>query len=102
MSSIGLLPVLLVSLVLFTLGVVGVLVRRNLLVVFMCLELMLNAVNLAFVGFARARVDMDGQVAALFVMAVAAAEVAVGLALLILLFRTRRTTHLDDLRLLGG
>ena len=102
MTSIGLLPVLLVSLLLFTLGVVGVLVRRNLLVVFMCLELMLNAVNLAFVGFARAWGDMDGQAAALFVMAVAAAEVAVGLALVILLFRTRRTTHLHDLDGLGG
>ena len=102
MTSLGLLPVLLVSTVLFTLGVAGVLVRRNLLVVFMCLELMLNAVNLAFVGFARARADMGGQVAALFVMAVAAAEIAVGLALVILLFRTRGTTHLDDLKLLKG
>ncbi|MBN1336522.1 MAG: NADH-quinone oxidoreductase subunit NuoK [Deltaproteobacteria bacterium] len=102
MVSVGLLPVLVVSLLLFTIGVVGVLVRRNLLVVFMSLELMLNAVALAFVGFARARADMDGQVAALFVMAVAAAEVAVGLSLVILLFRTRHTTQLDDLTMLKG
>ena len=88
------------SVVLFCIGVVGVLVRRNVIVIFMCIELMLNAANLAFVAFARQQHSMDGQVIVFFVMTVAAAEVAVGLAIIIALFRHRQTINVDDLRLL--
>lgn len=102
MEQVGLPPVLAVSGLLFLLGVVGVLTRRNLLIVFMSVELMLNAVNLAFVGFARNSLTVDGHVMALFVMAVAAAEAAVGLALVILLYRNRLTVQMDDLNLLKG
>ncbi len=102
METVGLAPVLALSGVLFTLGVVGVLTRKNALIVFMSVELMLNAVNLAFVGFSRQNAALDGQVFAVFVMAVAAAEAAVGLALVILLFRNRVTVQLDDLDRMGG
>ena len=85
------------SAILFTIGVVGVLVRRNPLVIFMSIELMLNAANLAFVAFGRAHGTVDGQVIVLFVMAVAAAEVAVGLALIVAIFRTRHRINVDDL-----
>ena len=85
------------SAILFTIGVVGVLVRRNPLVIFMSIELMLNAANLAFVAFGRAHGTVDGQVIVLFVMAVAAAEVAVGLALIAAIFRTRHRINVDDL-----
>ena len=88
------------SVVLFCIGVLGVLVRRNVIVIFMCIELMLNAANLAFVAFARQQHSMDGQVIVFFVMTVAAAEVAVGLAIIIALFRHRQTINVDDLRLL--
>ena len=90
----------LLAVVLFVIGGVGVLVRRNALVVFMCVELMLNAVNLAFVAFARLHGGLDGQVIAFFVMVVAAAEVVVGLAILMAIFRTRRSTSVDDASLL--
>ena len=79
---------------------VGVLVRRNAMVIFMCIELMLNAVNLAFVAFARLHGLVDGQVVAFFVMVVAAAEVVVGLAILTAIFRTRRSASVDDANLL--
>jgi NADH-quinone oxidoreductase subunit K len=102
MEQVGLFPVLAVSAVLFTTGVAGVLTRRSALIVFMSIELMLNAVNLAFVAFAREHVQVDGHVFAVFVMAVAAAEAAVGLALVILLFRNRVTVDLDDLDLMKG
>jgi NADH-quinone oxidoreductase subunit K len=102
METVGLFPVLAVSAVLFSTGVAGVLTRKNALIVFMSVELMLNAVNLSFVAFARAQGNLDGQVFALFVMAVAAAEAAVGLALVILLFRNRVTVSLDDLDLMKG
>ncbi len=102
MEAVGLFPVLVVSGILFVLGVVGVLTRRNLLIVFMSVELMLNAVNLAFVGFSRATGAVDGHVFAILVMAVAAAEAAVGLALVILLYRNRLSVHMDDLNLLKG
>lgn len=102
MEHVGLFPVLLLSLVLFAIGTVGVLVRRNVLIVLMSIELMVNGVNVAFVGFARESGDMGGHVLVLFAMAVAAAEVAVGLALVILLFRSRVTANLDDLDLLKG
>lgn len=100
--EISLHAVLALSAALFTIGVAGVLVRRNLLVVFMSVELMLNGVNVAFVGFARQWADVGGHLAALLTMAVAASEVAVGLALVILLFRNRGSSDLDDLTLLRG
>lgn len=102
MESVGLFPVLAVSAVLFALGVGGVLTRKNALIVFMSVELMLNAVNLSFVAFSRQTGQTDGLVFALFVMAVAAAEAAVGLALVILLFRNRVTVSLDDLDRMKG
>ncbi|WP_150238310.1 NADH-quinone oxidoreductase subunit NuoK [Nocardiopsis quinghaiensis] len=85
---------------LFTIGAVGVLLRRNAIIVFMCVELMLNACNLAFVSFARMHGDIEGQVIAFFVMVVAAAEVVVGLAIIMQIFRTRRSASLDDANLL--
>jgi NADH-quinone oxidoreductase subunit K len=88
------------SVILFVIGGVGVLVRRNALVVFMCVELMLNAVNLAFVAFARMHGALDGQVIAFFVMVVAAAEVVVGLAILTAIYRSRRSASVDEANLL--
>ena len=88
------------SAVLFTTGVIGVLVRRNPLVIFMSIELMLNAANLAFVAFGRAHGTVDGQVIVFFVMTVAAAEVAVGLAIIVAIFRSRYRINVDDLSLL--
>ena len=90
------------SAVLFVIGVVGVLVRRNALVIFMSIELMLNAANLAFVAFARHMHSLDGQVFVFFVMTVAAAEAAVGLAIIIALFRHRPTVDLKNINLLKG
>jgi NADH-quinone oxidoreductase subunit K len=88
------------SAALFALGVIGVLIRRNVLVILMCIEMMLNAVNLAFVGFADYYKAVDGQLFVFFVMTVAAAEVAVGLALVVAIFRTRATVYVDDLNIL--
>ncbi|MHB1614620.1 MAG: NADH-quinone oxidoreductase subunit NuoK [Actinomycetes bacterium] len=85
---------------LFTIGATGALLRRNAIVVLMCIELMLNAVNLAFVTFARIDGNLQGQVMALFVMVVAAAEVVVGLAIIMTVFRTRRSASVDDANLL--
>jgi NADH-quinone oxidoreductase subunit K len=85
---------------LFTVGAAGVMVRRNAIVVFMCVELMLNAANLAFVTFARLNGNLDGQIVAFFVMVVAAAEVVVGLAIIMTIFRTRRSASVDDPNLL--
>jgi NADH-quinone oxidoreductase subunit K len=85
---------------LFTIGAVGVLVRRNAIVLFMCIELMLNAANLALVAFSRINGSLDGQVMAFFVMVVAAAEVVVGLAIIMSIFRTRRSSSVDDANLL--
>jgi NADH-quinone oxidoreductase subunit K len=85
---------------LFSIGAVGVLVRRNAIMVFMCVELMLNSVNLTFVTFSRANGDLNGQVMAFFVMVVAAAEVVVGLAIIMSVFRTRRSASVDDANLL--
>ena len=87
---------LVLSAVLFGIGAMGVLMRRNLIVVFMAIELMLNAVNLTFVAFARVRGTIDGHVIVFFVMAVAAAEAAVGLAILLQLFRVRATVNADE------
>jgi len=93
---------LLVSAVLFAIGVAGVLIRRNAIVVFMCVELMLNAVNLSFITFAKTNGTLDGQVLAFFVMVVAAAEVVVGLGILVAIFRKRSSTSVDDVNLLKG
>ena len=91
---------LLLSALLFTIGAVGVLVRRNAIVVFMCVELMLNAANLAFAAFSRMHGHLDGQVVAFFTMVVAACEVVVGLAIIMTIFRTRRSASVDDANLL--
>jgi NADH-quinone oxidoreductase subunit K len=93
---------LLVSAIVFTIGIVGVLVRRNAIIIFMSVELMLNAANLAFVSFARSMHALDGQVFVFFVMAVAAAEVAVGLAIIVNLFRLRGSVFVDEINLLKG
>jgi NADH-quinone oxidoreductase subunit K len=93
---------LVLAAILFTIGAVGVLVRRNAIVVFMCVELMLNSVNLTLVTFARAGGTLDGQVIAFFVMVVAAAEVVVGLGILVAIFRKRSSTSVDDVNLLKG
>ena len=88
------------SAVLFAIGTFGVLLRRNAIIVFMSVELMLNAANLAFVAFARMHGQLDGQVIAFFVMVVAAAEVVVGLAIIMIVFRTRRSANVDEPSLL--
>lgn len=90
------------SILLFSIGAIGVLLRRNAIVVFMCIELMLNAANLALVTFARYHGDAAGHIYVLLVMAVAAAEVAVGLAIMIQVFRLRRTVDVDELREMRG
>ncbi len=91
---------LILAAALFTIGAVGVLMRRNSIVVFMCVELMLNAVNLSLVTFARINGGLDGQVMAFFVMVVAAAEVVVGLTIIMAIFKTRRSASVDDSNLL--
>jgi len=93
---------LVLSAVLFALGTVGVLVRRNALVIFMAVELQLNAVNLALVAFSRMHRDLVGQVLAFFSMVVAAAEVVVGLAIIVAVFRLRRSADVDDVSVLRG
>lgn len=93
---------LMLSAILFSLGVAGVLIRRNAIIVLMCVELMLNAVNLSFVALARKWGALDGHVVVFFVMAVAAAEAAVGLALVIALFRHKNTINLEEANLLKG
>jgi len=89
----------LLSAILFALGALGVLLRRNALLIFMSIELMLNAANLALAAFARQWGNLDGQLLVFFVMTIAAAEVAVGLALIVAIFRTRKSTNIDDLNL---
>jgi NADH-quinone oxidoreductase subunit K len=91
---------LMLAAVLFAIGAFGVLARRNVIVIFMSIELMLNAVNLVFVAFARQLHSMDGQVIVFFVMTVAAAEAAVGLAIIITVFRNRETVNADELNLM--
>ena len=98
--NVGLEHYLVVSMLLFALGLAGVIVRRNLLVIYMSLELMLNAANLALVAFSRFTNNLDGQVFVFFVITVAAAEVAVGLALIVAVYRKRHTAHVEDLRTL--
>ncbi len=97
MKPIGLEHYLIVSALLFCLGVAGVIIRRNLLVIYMSLELMLNAANLALVSFSRYNNNLDGQLMVFFIITVAAAEVAVGLALIVALYRKRQTAHIEDL-----
>lgn len=92
----------LLSAILFSIGVLGVLIRRNAIVLFMSVELMLNAANLALVAFAREQANIEGQVIVFFVIAVAAAEVAVGLALLVAIFRSKQTTDVDEVSTLRG
>lgn len=91
---------LLVSAILFSLGALGVLIRRNAIVIFMCVELMLNAVNLAFIAFSRFLGNIDGQIFVFFVMTVAAAEAAVGLALMIAFYKNRESIDVEDVNLL--
>jgi NADH-quinone oxidoreductase subunit K len=91
-----------VAALLFTIGAVGLLIRRNTLVMFMCVELMLNAVNLTFVSFAKALNDVGGQVIVFFTLVVAASEVAVGLAIIVAIFRRRPGATADDVDLLKG
>ena len=93
-------PFLVLSALLFSIGAMGVLVRRNAIVVFMCVELMLNASNLAFVTFSRMHGNLDGQIIAFFTMVVAAAEVVVGLAIIVSLFRSRHSASVDDANLM--
>ncbi|MBU7598332.1 NADH-quinone oxidoreductase subunit NuoK [Streptomyces sp. XM4193] len=85
---------------LFTIGAFGVLIRRNAIVVFMCIELMLNAANLTLVAFSRMHGNLDGQIMAFFVMVVAAAEVVVGLAIIVMLYRSRHSASVDDASLM--
>lgn len=93
---------LLVSAILFTIGVVGVLLRKNAIIIFMCIELMLNAVNLTLIAFSQFLGNIEGQVLVFFVMTVAAAEAAVGLALIISIYRNKETVDIDNLDLLKG
>jgi len=95
--NVGLEHYLVVSGALFSLGVLGVIMRRNLIVIYMCLELMLNAANLALVALSRYNGVLSGQIVVFFIITVAAAEVAVGLALIVALYRRRQTAHVEDL-----
>ena len=95
--KVGLEHFLLVSAGLFSLGLLGVILRRNLLVMYMGLELMLNAANLALVAFSRYNKNLDGQLMVFFIITVAAAEVSVGLALIVALYRRRQSAHVEDL-----
>jgi NADH-quinone oxidoreductase subunit K len=95
--NVGLEHYLTVSALLFSLGLLGVIARRNLLVIYMSLELMLNSANLALVSFSRFNDNLDGQILVFFIVTVAAAEVAVGLALIVALYRKRQTAHVEDL-----
>jgi len=90
------------SAILFTIGALGVLMRRNAIIIFMCIEMMLNSANLLFVAFARYLGDLHGQVLVFFVIVVAAAEVAVGLALIVTIFRTKHSINIDEINLLKG
>ena len=98
--TVGLQHYLIVSALLFSLGLLGVIARRNLLIIYMSLELMLNAANLALVAFSRFNDDLNGQVMVFFIITVAAAEVSVGLALIVALYRKRQTAHVEDLTLM--
>jgi len=90
------------SAILFIIGALGVLIRRNAIIIFMSIELMLNSANLVFVAFARQFVSLDGQIFVFFIMAVAAAEVAVGLALIVAIFHTKQSINVDEISTLKG
>lgn len=90
------------SVILFGIGALGVLLRRNAIILFMSIEMMLNSANLMFVAFARYLGDLDGQVLVFFVITVAAAEVAIGLALIVTIFRTKKSINIDDINLMKG
>ncbi len=100
MQAIPMSYFLVLSAILFALGVLGVLIRRNAIVIFMSIELMLNAVNLTFVAFSNQLNNVEGQIFVFMVMVVAAAEVAVGLAIIVAIFRLRETIHVDEIKLL--
>lgn len=91
---------LMLSAILFIIGVIGVLTRRNIIIVFMCIELMLNSVNLTLITFSATHGNLQGQMLVLFVMAVAAAEAAVGLAIIIALFRNKQTVNIDEINIM--
>ena len=93
---------IILSLALFLIGTLGILIRRNLLVLFMCIELMLNSVNLALITFSRVFQNLDGQLLAFFVIAVAAAEATVGLAIILLVYRNRKVVEIDELNSMRG
>jgi NADH-quinone oxidoreductase subunit K len=93
---------LMLSIILFVIGAIGVVTRRNALIIFMSIELMLNAVNIAFLAFARWNLLIEGKMIVLFVLAVAAAEAAVGLGIVISIYRNRQTVYVDEMRLLKG
>jgi len=93
---------LLLSVALFSIGVIGVLIRRNAIMIFMCIELMLNAANILFIAFAQVHGQIGGQVFVFFTITVAAAEVAIGLALIVAIYRSRHTLDVDDLNQLKG
>jgi NADH-quinone oxidoreductase subunit K len=99
-SQISLQSYLLLSAVLFTIGVIGVLTRRNVIIVFLCVELMLNSVNLTLVAFSAFHGNATGQILVFFVMAVAAAEAAIGLAIIIALFRNKQTVNVDEINIM--
>lgn len=100
MQGIPISHFLILSAILFSLGVIGVTIRRNAIVIFMSIELMLNAVNLTFLAFSNYLNNVEGQIFVFMVMVVAAAEVAVGLAIIVAIFRLRETVHVDDIKLL--
>lgn len=105
LQTIEMLPVthyIILSAILFAIGALGVLVRRNPLIIFMSVELMLNSANLAFVAFARTFESLSGQIFVFFVIAVAAAEVAVGLALIVAIFKTKHSINVDEMNSLKG
>jgi len=99
---IPLIDYLILSAVLFTIGIIGILIRRNIITIFMSIEIVLNSVNLAFVAFSRYRGNMDGQIVVFFILAVAAAEAAVGLALVVAWFKLKESIQVDDMKLLKG
>ncbi len=101
-AAMGSEPYLILGAILFAMGAVGLLIRRNALVMFMCVELMLNAVNLSFVALSRELDDLGGQIAVFFVLVVAAAEVVVGLGIIVSIFRRRQGATADDLSVLKG
>ena len=94
--------VVILSLIIFSIGILGVLIRKNAIIIFMSIELMLNAVNLSLVGFSRYYNSVDGQVFVFLVMTLAAAEVAVGLAIIVSLFRNKDSINIDDMNILRG